>query len=615
MAKSTVTPDWQRALIILTGTVLTVVVVAAIYWAKVVLIPVALAIFLTFLLNPLVMAFQRRGVSRVLSVILVVFVTSAVLGVTIWIVWAQFEQLAHQLPEHTDSIKGKIRSLRAMVGEGSAVEKLKQMAEEIGGELNAAPPPSDASPGSTPTPTVVKDDTSPWLTWVQSLAGGVIEPLGQLGLAVILVIFMLLNREDLRDRLIRLAGHGRITFTTKALDDTGQRISRFLLMQAIVNATYGLALSLGLTVLGVDYAFLWGFLAGVLRYLPYIGPWVAAILPIGLSLATSSGWWWWQPLGVIGLVLVLELLSNNLMEPWLYGQSIGVSEVALLIAAAFWTFLWGPLGLVLSAPLTVCLVVLGKFVPQLEVLDVLLSDEPALDPDMRYYQRALARDQDEATQLVLSESKEGPPERVYDAILIPALCHARRDRDHARIQVVDEEFVQKVTREIVEDISEIVEIAKEASPDKVSTTAEKVAVLACPARDSADEAALDMFQRILPHERWKVETVSQSVLSSEVLERVTALDPAVICIASLPPGGLAHTRYLCKRLRARFPKLKIVVGRWGLAQEQLEDNRSSLSEAGADWVGATLLETRNQLQAWLPVFTAQAEPETAAPAA
>jgi hypothetical protein len=268
----------------------------------------------------------------------------------------------------------------------------------------------------------------------------------------VLVIFMLLKREDLRNRLLRLVGHGRLTVTTKAVDDAGQRISRFLLMQALINGTFGLSLAVGLFLIGVEYAFLWGFLAAILRYIPYLGTWIAAILPITLSLAMFEGWL--QPLLVMALFLVIELICNNVLEPRLFGRSMGVSEVALLVVAAFWAFLWGPIGLVLSNPLTVCLVVLGKYVPQLEFFDVLLGDEPALDADVSFYQRLLARDQDEATEIVLTHVQTLGPEQVYDALLVKALCHVRRDREQDQLTDFDEEFILRATGEIVEDLSE-----------------------------------------------------------------------------------------------------------------------------------------------------------------
>jgi hypothetical protein len=429
-----------------------------------------------------------------------------------------------------------------------------------------------------------------------------LETLGQAGLAIVLTVFMLLKREDLRDRLIQLVGQGRMTVTTKAVDDASTRISRYLLMQLVINSIFGLALGVGLFLIGVDYAFLWGFLAGVLRYVPYIGSTVAALFAIALSLAQFEGWV--HPLSVLGLIAVLELVTYNLLEPWLFSQSLGVSEVALLVAAAFWAFLWGPVGLVLSGPLTVCLVVLGKYVPQLRFFDVLLGDEPALDTNISYYQRLLARDQDEATQLVLAQVKTSPPECVYDELLVPALNFVKRDHERDDLTEADEQFVLRATREILEDLGERQGTGVKAEATTSTTQAlalHKILVLACPGRDEADRLALEMLRQLLDPVKWELQVLSVEMLSAELVAVAAEKEPAVVCIGALPPGGLAHARYLCKRLRARLPVTKIVVGRWGLLGN-VQQNQEQLREAGADHVETTLLETRDDLNAWLPVL-------------
>ena len=255
-----------------------------------------------------------------------------------------------------------------------------------------------------PTAVVIEPQRAAWMSRMTSFLSPMLEYLGELALAIILVIFMLLKREELRNRIIRLAGQGKIVAATKFVDEAAHRVSRFLLMQAIVNASFGLIFGLGLLLIGVKYALLWGFLGAMLRYLPYIGPYLAVTFPISLSLAMSEGWG--TTLMVIGLFLTLELIISNFIEPRLYGQSMGVSEIAMLVSAAFWAFLWGPIGLVLSSPLTVCLVVLGRYIPRLEFLSVLLGDEPALDAGISFYQRLLARDQDEAEDLILEQIKE-----------------------------------------------------------------------------------------------------------------------------------------------------------------------------------------------------------------
>ena len=309
---------------------------------------------------------------------------------------------------------------------------------------------------------------------------------------------------------------------------------------------------------------------------------------------------------VIGIFLVLELVSNNAVEPWLYGQSIGVSAVAMLIAAAFWTFLWGPIGLVLSGPLTICLVVLGKHVPQLEFFAVLLGDAPALDTDVSYYQRLLARDQDEAAQLVLTHAKTFPPEQVYDKLLVPALVYTKRDRERDFVTEADEQFVLKATHEVLEDLGErrSAEIlAAKIGPvaGEAQSSRSRVRILACPARDHADKLALEMLRQLLNPAEWDVEVTAVETLTAELVALVSGKTSALVCIGALPPGGLAHTRYLCKRLRAQCPGLKIIVGRWGL-EDNVEANREQLQEVWADLVTTTLLETRKLLNDWLPVL-------------
>ena len=605
----------------LTGTVVSVVVVASLYWARVVLIPFALAVFLCFVLTPLVSALQRRHVPRTPSVIFVVLLAASILFGMGWIAAVEVKGLIADLPQYTDNIKEKIKTVRELRS-GGIFDNLRHMIDDLSAAWQAQPagqqtppaPPAAPSPAAPP-PLVVEPEKPAWLSWVSSLFGPVLESLAQGALAIVLVIFLLLKREDMRDRLIWLVGHGRMTVTTKALDDAGQRISRYLLMQLLINAAFGLALAIGLFLIDFKHALLWGLLAGVLRYVPYIGSWISSALLIVLSLAMFPGWL--QMFLVVGLIAGLELVTYNVMEPLLFSHSLGVSEVALLLAAAFWAFLWGPIGLILSGPLTVCLVVLGKYVPQLEFLAVLLGDEQALEPDVGLYQRLAAKDQDEATQIVLSRIKTQMPEKVYDDLLIPALTYAKRDREREGLEPEDEQYILQTTREILEDISERQSALPTAddgnTADDGTPAADRVMLLACPARDESDELALDMLQQLLDPAKWLIERPTAKMLAAEVVALVAEKEPALICIASLPPGGLAHTRYLCKRLRSRFPRVKIVVGRWGL-KGNVEENREQLTEAGADRVAMTLLDTRAQLHAWRPVLVEEQSKTTDPPA-
>jgi predicted PurR-regulated permease PerM len=604
VAKISPVPGWQRAVVVLTGTVVGVVVISCLYWAQVVFIPLALALFLTFLLAPLVRTLQRRHLGRLPSVIVVVLLAAGVLGGVAWLVTIEATSLANDLPKYVENLNGRIRSWR-QASQGSFWENVEKASQNIAREWEGLPAGSSGAGPARSSEVVIQPDNSSLLARLPAMAKPLVETLGGLVLALVLAVFMLLKREDLRNRLIRVVGHGRLTVMTKAVDDAGQRISRFLLMQLIINISFGVVLSIVLFAIQFPYAWLWGLLAVLLRYVPYVGSWIMAALLIALSLGIYPGWI--QPFLVLGCIVGLELVTANVAEPRLFGHSIGVSEVALLLSAAFWAFLWGPIGLILSSPLTVCLVVLGKYVPQLEFLYVLLGDEEGLTPDVTYYQRLLARDQDEAAQLVLMHAKTLPPEQIYDELLVPALNYVKRDRARDDLTEADEQFVFQATREIVEDLGERRAAALEQENTK-SAAPPKVRILGCPGHDEGDRLALEMLWQLLDLSQWEVAVLSPEMLSAELVALAGAKAPAVICIAALPPGGLARTRYLCKRLRGRLPEAKIVVGRWGL-KDNVEQNEEPLREAGADQVAATLLETRRHLSTWLPVL-AQAEAKT-----
>jgi predicted PurR-regulated permease PerM len=571
-----------------------VLIIASLYWAQAVLIPVALAMLLTFLLSPVVGALERIALGRLPSVILVVVLTFSLLGGIGWIVTLQFGSLANELPNYTVNIRQKIADVRG-AGRGGALEKVQQTVEDVKTEMQKG----DASTTAKNQRSVVVQPAESFTFWpVPSAIGPMVERFASAGLVIVLVIFMLVQREDLRNRLIRLVGYGRLTVTTQALEEAGQRISRYLLMQTIINSSFGLAVGLALYLIGLPYAILWGFLAALLRFIPYLGPFAAAIMPSALSLAVFQGWLW--PIVIVGLFLTLELLNNMVLEPLLYGESAGVSGVGLLVAIAFWTWLWGPVGLVLATPLTVCVVVFGKYVPRLDFIGVLMSDQPAMASNMSYYQRLLAMDQAEAAEIVEEHLTSHSPEQIYDGVLVPALNYARRDRELGRLTEDGEEFVLRATREILEDLNNLKPkiSAEAAEPEKGAMVADdftpmfpKVRILGCPARDEADELALQMFRRLLDSTRYDVEVMSDAVLTSEVVALIGEKTPALIFIATVSAGGLAQTRYLCKRLRARFPALKIAVGRWGMGSE----DSNSILLAGADRVGTTLIETREQM--------------------
>lgn len=602
---------WQRALITLTAIVAGALLIAGLYWAQVVLIPFALAVYMAFLLGMPVNGLQRLGLSRPLAVVAVVLAAGLFVAIAGWVLSSQLYALAGDLatPEIRTQVSGKFRSLRRAF-ESETADRLASMMEEVALELQLAePPPAPISRNGKEVQITVQSSPSGWLPRLYAAAWAAVEPLGQAVLTFALVIFMLLRRENLRNRLIRLVGRDHMTVTTRAIEETDRRIGHYLLMQFLVNVGYGTVIGLGLAVIGVPYPALWGFLAGVLRYVPYLGPWIGILPPLLLSIALSPAWW--QPVAVLLLVFVLELSISNFVEPSLYGHSMGVSEVALLFAAGFWTFLWGPIGLVLSGPLTVCLVVISRHVPQLWFLDVLLGDAPPLRVDVRYYQRLLAGDRNEAVQIAQAYATAHPSGAVYDDVLLPALRFAKRDRDRDELSENIVLLILQTTRDIGATIQakhgrSYAAGAQSTTPatDSLASEVPRLRLLACPARDDEDVVALELLRPLLDPLKWEVEIVPVEVLSTELLERVAQQPPALICVGSLPPGGLAHTRYLCKRLRSHFPDLKILVGRWG-SRDEAPAERDKLRSDGADEVVTDLLEARRQLSAWLPLLAAQ----------
>ena len=559
-------------------------VVAALYWLQAVLIPMALAVLLTFLLSPVVGLLQRRGLGRVPSVLMTVLLALSILGGIGWTLTRQLVTLADELPRYSQNIHHRIADLRG-ASKGGSMEKVQKAVEDVVGEIQK----TDTLGVTRQKPVAVVLEAPSILVHLPNL----LQALASAGIVAVLVIFMLLERRELRDRVILLIGYRRMTATTRALDEAGARISRYLLMQSIINGSFGVAVGLGLFLIGVPYAVTWGCLAAALRFIPYLGAFVALLLPLALSLAVFPGWL--QPALVVGLFLVLELITGWVMEPWLYGQSAGVSPVALLIALTFWTWLWGPVGLLMATPLTVCLIVLGKHLPALRC--ILMGDRPVIEAKARYYQRLLARDQDEAIDIVEACVNTDGRESVYDAVLLPALYYAKQDRDRGLLSEDDAQFVGQATREILDVLAHDAPASSVRDSGDLSVNDPgdtPVRILGCPARDEADAVALEMVRHLLDPARYRIEVSGTGMLTAEVVAWVGLHRPALLCIGAVAPGGLSQARHLCKRLRSQYPELKIVIGRWGLHDEK-EPDRQHLLAAGADYVETTVLATQRAL--------------------
>ena len=582
--------------VVVLGTLL--LIVALMYWARVVLMPVALAILLTFLLSPLDSALQRLGLGRIFSVALLTVLTFSLVGVIGWGITVQMKDLANNLPRYQANIKQRVVDLQ--VGQGTKLDNVRAAVEQVLGDEDANASPSEKAL----QPVRVKVQGGRLSSGAWQLVQPLLAALLQILLVVMLVIFMLLEREELRNRVIRLLGYGRLSLTTQALDEAGQRVSRYLFAQFIVNASLGVVIGLGLFLLGVPYALLWGFLIILLRFVPYIGIWIAALLPVAVSLATSANWW--QPLSVLALFVVLEPVVAMFIEPMLFSKSAGTSKLAMLIAIAFWTWLWGPVGLLLATPLTACLAVAAKHVPQLEFIAVLFGDEPMMQASVTYYQRLLALDQDEAEAIVEEQLRTHPVEHLFDEVLVPALHYAERDSRLGILTDDEQEFVYKSTREIIERIS----LPSTAPISSVATTSatDKIRILAWPAHDEGDAIALLMLQQLLDPTRYEMEIGSTGKRLSEILQEAEQKHPVLFCIGFVPPGGLSASRHLSKLLHDRLPELTIVVGHWGL-HEKVHNDRESLLAAGATHVVATLIETRDQIvQATHPHVKLQPDP-------
>ena len=506
--------------------------------------------------------------SRILAVLVSTVLAFAVLGILGWLVVSQMTSLAAQLPQYEQKIQKKLNSVNDRLG--SVVRKLTRTAEaDVSKSEKGAEP---AIPGERSYLVRVMSPPASPMHVVTGMFGTLLEVLGSTGIVIVLSVFFLVRREDLRDRFIRLVGKGDVTVTTQAIEDAVSRVTRYLSMQFLMNALFGLSVGIGIYLIGLPSAFLWGILAMILRFVPYVGTWIAAAAPIGLSIAISTGWL--TPILTTALFAGLELSLANFLEPWLYGKNTGVSPVAVLVAAVFWTWLWGTIGLLLSTPLTVCLLVIGRYVPQLSSLVVLLGDEQVFEPKTRVYQRLLAGDQEEAAQLIEGYLEHMSLVEVFDTVLIPALALAQM---HWRRGEIDEERHKFILENLKETVEELDERQHEVEAKQAAETANmtgadsrladtphasRLSVLCLPARDEADEIAGMMLAQLLASRGCIVESVPVASLASEMVERVEESKADIVCISAMPPAAARHARYLCKRLEGRMSEPHLIVGLW-----------------------------------------------------
>ena len=548
------------------------VIIAILYFARVVFIPLALALLFSLLLTPPVTFLERIKCPRILAIFLVVLILVGLMSLVGWKASQQFVAFMNDLPEYQDTAQRKIRALKGDTGQ--TLNKASDSLKELGKEIVASAPASAAAQGKRKKPEAAGSSPArplavqvvPPANPIESLRS-IFGPMLTAGMVTVFTLFILVGREDLRNRLIRLAGGGRLNVMTQALDEATHRLNRYLFLQLLVNSGYGVVIGTGLYFIGIPRASLWGVCAAVFRFMPYVGAPAAALLPIVSALADLPGWH--SALFTAGLFLGVEVTVANVVEPFLYGAHVGLSPLAILVAAIFWTLIWGFPGLVLSIPLTVCLVVLGRYVPHLSFLNVLFGDEPVLPVHAQFYQRLLAADQDEARQILETYLKDKPAEELYDSVIIPALTLAERDRHRNGLDEARQNFVYQSTCELIEELCENSDqYPKEQTPGdftKLSLNGReesgRLEILCLPARDEADEIVAMLVARALERQGHTALSIPISA-TAEMLSKVAELKPGVVCLSALPPFAVGHARALYLKLRTQFPGLDVVICLW-----------------------------------------------------
>ncbi len=570
-------------------------VLSLLYFGRPVLLPVALSVLLAFVLTPLVLLLERWRLGRIPSVLVASGLAFALIGISVWALVSQLHGLAADLPSHRMEIKNKISSLS--VGENSTLSRLTEMFDDVlgnrtqatankieeGADSETSPPTESLTPA--PQTIVIRENESSQFSRAVEIFLPVVEPLASAALVIVLVMFLLIRREDVRFRMISLMGDAALTGTTRLMGDTAERVSSYLLNLLLVNAGFGLWFGIGLYLLGVPYAALWGFLTLCFRFIPFLGSPASVLFPLLISFATSEGWS--QTIYVAIFFLVSELITNNVIEPIVFGKSTGLTPIALLIAALFWAWLWGPIGLLLSTPLTVCLVVLGQHLPQLRSLKVLLAEQPVLDSRLQYFQRLLAGDEREADKVFDDYVKDFGQDRAFDEVVIPALKVTRRERDTGVITADEQRFIWESVRTSIQRTS-IPQI--DARPSEPPSD---LKIYGYPVHDPAEEIMLAMLDASLGSMA-TIKRLTTKHLPNRVIDEIAQQQPAFIVLALLPPGGLPQTTYICKQLKEKCPNSRIAV-LYGGKPKHYDDLLVKLRESGASYLTTSIEQTKQQI--------------------
>ena len=580
-------PELKSLLGIAVGTL----VIAALYFGKDVLIPITLAVMLSFVLSPVVNLLQRLRLWRAPAVILTVLAALGLLGLVATVIGSQAASLTANAPQYGQTVEAKVQGVR-----GFAVAKLAAVTKQLGSGHRGPPAATGVAPatprsmpalaagnGRRPVPVeVVQGQTSPF-TIARAVLAPILSPLETTILVLIVAIFVLMQKEDLRDRFIRLFGSNDLHRTTRAMDDAGKRLSKYFLSQLAVNTCFGIVIGLGLWAIGIPSPAMWGLMAGLLRFLPYIGSLLAAVAPAALAAAVDPGWT--MAIEVVALFFVVEPFTGYVVEPLLYGHSTGLSPVSVIVSAIFWTWVWGPIGLIMSTPLTLCLVVMGRHVKSLEFFDVLLGDRPALTAVESFYQRILADNPDEALAQAEALLADRPLVEYYDGVVLQGLKLAVEDQAKGTI---DRARAQQMTQAMLSVIDDLREHAN--APDDESEAAPTIGgQVACVAgRGPFDDAVSTMLSQLMYQRGVGTRLVGNAQVSRQTIAQLDLAGIDVVAVSYLElAGSPAELRYLIKRLRSRAPRAKIVVGLWPEGEAALSD--AAIQRAiGADLYAGSL---------------------------
>jgi len=582
-----------------------VLVVASLRLAQDVFVPLALAVVLTFLLAPVVDRLQGWGVNRKLAVLVTVAVTFGVIVGVLYMVFGQLRDLARELPQYHRQLLHNVNGLTGMLRGG--LGRFGAFLTQLSADLRKVAPGQAAD--HTPRVEVVEPPLGS-LESLRQLVAPLLGPVVAGALVLVFVTFMLIRFADLRERIIRVLGSRNLRLATEALDEAARRVSRYLMMQTLVNGWEGLCVAVGLSFIGVPNAILWGALTMVLRFIPYLGIFVAAGMPLLLSFAVFDSWS--RPVMVLALFLAVEALSYAVLEPWLYSRRTGVSPIALLIAAVFWAWLWGAAGLFLAIPLTVCLVVMGKYVPQLAFLHVLLGDQPVLAPHERLYQRLLANNSEEADDLLEKELREQSLLALCDKVILPAIQLVERDHEQGALREAKRQYVLDHLERWSEELADAVAARAPNARPAVEAGAQPASnphILCLAAADRGDEIAARLLTVALQERGLSAQLLPHTQVRTAIYEGA----PAVAVISALPLDAVAHARYLCRRVHAQFRNVPVIVGLWHTEADP-ERSWNRLVNAGAARLVTTFAEALREIEAFAAGSAIAAAPGPASPA-